>query len=123
MNFAEGTVANGAQGPVLELADGVRVPLTQAAVQPGAKLTLGVRPEHIETVAAPDGIAMEVEVIEPTGAETHLYGKVGGATWCVTSRERAALEPGQRVALRLPAQHMHLFDTQSGAGSRDTLSR
>ena len=40
---------------------------------------------------------------EPTGAETHLYGKIGGSPWCVTTRQRAALASGQRVSLRLPA--------------------
>jgi len=52
--------------------------------------------------------------VEPTGAETHLYGKIGGSTWCVTTRQRSMIEPGQRVALRLPAGHIHLFDTDSG---------
>jgi multiple sugar transport system ATP-binding protein len=53
-------------------------------------------------------------VVEPTGAETHLYGKIGGSTWCVTTRQRSKIEPGQRVTLRLPAEHIHLFDTESG---------
>ncbi|WP_133646248.1 ABC transporter ATP-binding protein [Paraburkholderia flava] len=118
MNFVEGVVTAGAQGPALTF-DGAEVALpgavaAQAAV--GAKLTLGVRPEHIELDAAASagGVAMNIEVVEPTGAETHLYGKIGGATWCVTSRRRTAFEPGQRVTLRLPAEHLHLFDTESG---------
>ncbi|MFC0399904.1 ABC transporter ATP-binding protein [Paraburkholderia rhizosphaerae] len=115
MNFAEGEVVAGDGGLALLLADGLRIALTgQLPVQPGAKVTLGVRPEHIETSAAQDGIPMAIEVVEPTGAETHLYGKVGGSAWCVTTRERAVLEPGQRVTLRLPAEHRHLFDTESG---------
>jgi multiple sugar transport system ATP-binding protein len=114
MNFAEGEVVAGDGGLTLLLADGMRIPLTGQQLQPGAKVTLGVRPEHIETGTAQDGMPMTIEVIEPTGAETHLYGKVGGDTWCVTTRERAALEPGQRVTLRLPAAHRHLFDTESG---------
>jgi multiple sugar transport system ATP-binding protein len=57
---------------------------------------------------------MDVEVVEPTGAETHLYGKIGGAAWCVTMRQRASIEPGQRVTVRFPDQHTHLFDTESG---------
>jgi multiple sugar transport system ATP-binding protein len=112
MNFAEGEVVSAANGVALQLADNVRIPLPGAAVAPGAKVTLGVRPEHIE--ASSEGIPMDVEVIEPTGAETHLYGKIGGAAWCVTMRQRASIEPGQRVTLRFPEQHMHLFDTDSG---------
>jgi multiple sugar transport system ATP-binding protein len=112
MNFAEGDVVSAANGVALKLGEGVQIPLPGATVQPGAKVTLGVRPEHIET--ASDGIPMDVEVIEPTGAETHLYGKIGGAAWCVTMRQRAAIEPGQRVTVRFPEQHVHLFDTGSG---------
>ncbi|MEI5997328.1 sn-glycerol-3-phosphate ABC transporter ATP-binding protein UgpC [Paraburkholderia bengalensis] len=112
MNFAEGEVVSAANGVALQLADNVRIPLPGASAKPGARLTLGVRPEHIE--ASSEGIPMDVEVIEPTGAETHLYGKIGGAAWCVTMRQRASIEPGQRVTLRFPEQHMHLFDTDSG---------
>jgi multiple sugar transport system ATP-binding protein len=116
MNFAEGVLVSGAGGLALKLADGTEValPQTPASAKTGAKVTLGIRPEHIETLAPPDGVSMEVEVVEPTGAETHLYGKIGGSTWCVTTRQRSTIEPGQRVALRLPIGHIHLFDTESG---------
>jgi multiple sugar transport system ATP-binding protein len=114
MNFAAGEVVSASNGLALQLADGVQIPLpgTSQAAKPGAKLTLGVRPEHIE--ASNEGIPMDVEVVEPTGAETHLYGKIGGAAWCVTMRQRASIEPGQRVTVRFPEQHTHLFDTESG---------
>ncbi|BCG00949.1 sugar ABC transporter ATP-binding protein [Paraburkholderia sp. PGU19] len=115
MNFAAGEVVSAPNGVALKLADGALIPLagtSQAAAKPGAKVTLGVRPEHIE--ASNEGIPMDVEVVEPTGAETHLYGKIGGAAWCVTMRQRASIEPGQRVTVRFPEQHTHLFDTESG---------
>ncbi|SEI66202.1 ABC transporter ATP-binding protein [Paraburkholderia diazotrophica] len=118
MNFAAGEVVSTANGVALQLGDGAQIPLQGAngvngtIAKPGAKVTLGVRPEHIE--ASNEGIPMDVEVIEPTGAETHLYGKIGGASWCVTMRQRASIEPGQRVTVRFPGQHMHLFDTESG---------
>jgi multiple sugar transport system ATP-binding protein len=112
MNFVAGEVVSTASGVALKLADGAQIPLPGALAKPGAKITLGVRPEHIE--ASQEGIPMDVEVIEPTGAETHLYGKIGGAAWCVTMRQRASIEPGQRVAVRFAEQDMHLFDTESG---------
>jgi multiple sugar transport system ATP-binding protein len=118
MNFAEGVIVNRAQGPglALQLADGAQIALESEpdSATPGAKVTLGVRPEHIETVTPTPDATLEVEVVEPTGAETHLYGKIGGNTWCVTTRQRSKVEPGQRVTLRLPAEHIHLFDTESG---------
>lgn len=115
MNFVEGEWQRDAHGARLLLADGgsIALPQTNLSTSPGAKITLGVRPEHIE-MRASEGVAMEVEVIEPTGAETHVYGKIGGCTWCATTRQRATIEPGQRVTLRLPAEHVHLFDTGNG---------
>jgi multiple sugar transport system ATP-binding protein len=118
MNFAAGVLVKRAegQGLSLKLADGGEIVLesTPASAVPGAKVTLGVRPEHVETMADRPDVTMEVDVVEPTGAETHLYGKIGGGTWCVTTRQRSTIEPGQRVTLRLPAGHIHLFDTESG---------
>ncbi len=116
MNFAEGVLVARGSGVALKLADGSEVPLPNApaSAKVGAKVTFGMRPEHIETIATPDGVTIEVEVVEPTGAETHVYGKIGGNTWCVTTRQRSKIEPGQRVALRLPDAHIHLFDTESG---------
>ncbi|MFL6637819.1 MAG: ABC transporter ATP-binding protein [Paraburkholderia graminis] len=116
MNFAEGIVVNHSQGLALRLADGGEIVLEGAPLSAnvGARVTLGVRPEHIETITQTPDAIMEVEVVEPTGAETHLYGKIGGNTWCVTTRQRSKVEPGERVALRLPAAHIHLFDTESG---------
>jgi multiple sugar transport system ATP-binding protein len=116
MNFAEGIVVNHSQGLALRLADGGEIVLEGAPLSAnvGARVTLGVRPEHIETITQTPDAIMEVEVVEPTGAETHLYGKIGGNTWCVTTRQRSKVEPGERVALRLPAAHIHRFDTESG---------
>ncbi|MFP3757856.1 TOBE domain-containing protein, partial [Cupriavidus sp. SIMBA_020] len=76
------------------------------------RVTLGIRPEHVEANAG--DVPFSVEVIEPTGAETHLYGKIGGQSWCVTTRARPGIEPGQRMTLGLPLAHLHLFDTESG---------
>src|SRR6202453_451429 len=69
MNFAEGVLVSGAGGLALKLADGTEValPQTPASAKTGAKVTLGIRPEHIETPAPLDGVSMEVEVVEPTG--------------------------------------------------------
>ena len=111
MNFAEGTVMSDARGTALVLEDGVRIALPEGKAQSGARVTLGVRPEHIE---AGGDVPFNVDVIEPTGAETHLYGKIGKTTWCVTTRARPDITPGQRMTLGLPLAHLHLFDTESG---------
>ena len=114
MNFAAGTVVSDARGAALVLEDGTRLALPAvlaARVQTGARVTLGIRPEHI---AATGDVPFQVDVIEPTGAETHLYGKIGASNWCVTTHTRMQVEPGQRMMLGLPEAHLHLFDTESG---------
>jgi multiple sugar transport system ATP-binding protein len=115
MNFAAGEVMADARGLALVLPDGVRIALperTADAAPAGARVTLGIRPEHIETTSG--DVPFVVDVVEPTGAETHLYGKIGGETWCATTRDRVPVEPGQRLMLGLPPACLHLFDTESG---------
>jgi multiple sugar transport system ATP-binding protein len=114
MNFVEGDVVANGQGLALVVRDGHPIPLPLDSARAGARVTLGVRPEHIEATLSDNGVPMDVDVIEPTGAETHFYGKVGDSIWCVATRQRSSLEPGQRVLLRLPPEHVHLFDTESG---------
>jgi len=114
MNFVAGTLMSDARGTALVLEDGVRIALPDALAArapAGARVTLGIRPEHVE---AGGDVPFPVDVIEPTGAETHLYGKIGGSSWCVSTHARVQIEPGQRMTFALPAAHLHLFDTESG---------
>ncbi|HTD02657.1 sn-glycerol-3-phosphate ABC transporter ATP-binding protein UgpC [Undibacterium sp.] len=116
MNFIEGTVQAGQQQAHLLTADGSRIPLPAANITPGQKVTLGVRPEHIALNESHfDGaVSMSLEVVEPTGAETYFYGKIGAAPCCVAARERLAMHAGQEISLTLPPEKLHLFDTASG---------
>ncbi|HWQ10034.1 MAG TPA: sn-glycerol-3-phosphate ABC transporter ATP-binding protein UgpC [Holophaga sp.] len=114
MNFVAGTVAAGAQGPVLATADGATFPLPAGCAEPGRQVTLGIRPEHV-VVADVGPVALAVDLVEPTGAETHFYSKVGGTSFCVAVPHRLDLVPGQTVHLDFPADRVHVFDTQSGA--------
>ena len=77
----------------------------------GQHLTFGLRPEH--TVLG-QGAEARVQVVEPTGAETHLTLDLGGEAFTVVTRDRLRLLPGDliRVALENPAHH--LFDAETG---------
>jgi multiple sugar transport system ATP-binding protein len=116
MNFVDGTVEASRDLPTLRLADGTRVPLP--ADLPGAlagkRVTLGVRPEEIAWSNGERALRLSVDVVEPTGAETHVYGKLADATWCLTTRDRTIDRPGIELGLELPPEHMHLFDADSG---------
>ncbi|HXI37663.1 MAG TPA: sn-glycerol-3-phosphate ABC transporter ATP-binding protein UgpC [Burkholderiales bacterium] len=78
----------------------------------GRDVLLGVRPEHLE-ISGDGGLAAEVVVVEPTGADTHIFCKVGGIDVTAVVRERHDFHPGK--ALRLKPRLTYVFDPSSGA--------
>jgi len=114
MNFIAGRVGKHDGMPVLVCSDGHEFPLPRdPALAPGRAVTLGIRPEHLG-LASDGTVKLKVDIVEPTGDETNLYGKVGDELVCVRLHRRAAVEPGQVVALAWPLERVHLFDTTSG---------
>jgi multiple sugar transport system ATP-binding protein len=98
----------------VRLGDGVRVEAVDAAAPPGTPVAVGIRPEHFVLTHAEDGIPFLLETVEPTGAETHLHGSVGGGEARVVLRERLSVRPGERLRLAVAPENVHLFD-ESGA--------
>jgi len=76
----------------------------------GRDVLVGVRPEHLDI--ADDGLAAEVVVVEPTGADTQIFCKVGSVDVTAVVRERHAFHPGE--AVRLKPRLTFLFDPASG---------
>ncbi|WP_411034871.1 ABC transporter ATP-binding protein [Shinella sp. BYT-45] len=93
--------------------DGTHLPVARpAAAAKGRELVYGLRPEHIALDAA--GIPAEVVVIEPTGYETQLIVKLGGADVTCVFRERVHVAPGETIRISIDAEHIHLFDAETG---------
>jgi len=118
MNFIDGRLEQGG----LALPSGTILPLeTQPSTAPGAKLTYGIRPEHlhVEPAGTAGAIPATVAVIEPTGADTTLIVKAEGGNLTVVLRERCALRPGEAVSLRPVVRQAHLFD---GEGRRIAMT-
>ncbi len=96
-----------------------RLPEPIAAALAGEAAVLGVRPEHLELVAADAGLAGgRVRFVEALGAETLVHLSLDDGT-PVTVRREGALEAdfdtarlvdGEPVGLSAAARHMHLFD-------------
>ena len=76
----------------------------------GRDVIVGVRPEHL--LVGPEGLEAEVVVVEPTGADTQIFCKVGGVDVTAVVRERHEFHPGERI--RLAPQLTYLFDPASG---------
>jgi sn-glycerol 3-phosphate transport system ATP-binding protein len=75
---------------------------------------LGVRPEHLVPCAAPQaGLTIEVDLVEPLGADTLVYGTTG-ETRVVVRLSAADPVPRGALPLRFDAAHAHWFDPASG---------
>ena len=93
-------------------AEGFSVDLGRTGLEPGRKLTFGIRPEHLRL--SDSGIPAEVVVVEPTGSETHVLARSGAREVVAVFRERHAFHPGDRLHLAPEPGMAHLFDGQSG---------
>ncbi|MDO9526311.1 MAG: sn-glycerol-3-phosphate ABC transporter ATP-binding protein UgpC [Gemmobacter sp.] len=108
MNFLQGEVA-GADG--LRLDDGAVLPLS--ARLPGAgRVTLGIRPEHL--MLADTGWPLVVSVVEPTGSETQITGRVAGHTLRILVRGRTDARPGDTLSVAAKPADLHVFDHGTG---------
>jgi multiple sugar transport system ATP-binding protein len=108
MNFIPGSVNGGG----VSVSGGIAFPLPRRAnLEANRPVLVGVRPEHL--AVSPDGLPAEVIVVEPTGADTQIYCKLGGVEIAAVVRERHAFRPGETV--RLAPQLTYLFDPASGA--------
>ncbi len=72
-----------------------------------AELTLGCRPQELEPCADADAdLRLRVDVVEPLGAETFVYGSPQGATAATSSRDESTQERLQSPSIvRLEPQH------------------
>ncbi len=112
MNFLEGKVTGGTS-PALVLATGTRIELSSAPGQSdGRDVVLGIRPEDI-SFAPEGGVTATVNVIEPTGSETHVALDLEGKELTWVMRERAALMPGQKIQISFKTPSLHFFDKTS----------
>jgi sn-glycerol 3-phosphate transport system ATP-binding protein len=78
---------------------------------------LGVRPEHLEPCAESEAmLTVEVDLIEPLGSDTLVYGHIGDAGGTrVAARLHASLAAKTgRLPLRYDPVNVHWFDPASG---------
>jgi sn-glycerol 3-phosphate transport system ATP-binding protein len=93
-----------------------------AGLPPAADL-IGVRPDDL-VMTAPDGpqlrLAGQVALLEPAGAESHIYLSLEGSAQPVTMRVQGPppVAEGAQVTLYAPLPALHPFD--SGTGLRVT---
>jgi multiple sugar transport system ATP-binding protein len=118
MNFlATELRAAGPDGVTVVLPGGrdVRVPVAAGTLQPGAKVTLGVRPEHLKTGGQGE-LSGDVIVAERLGGETYLYIRPAeGSLFVVQADGNNPTRVHDRVAVGIDPETCHLFDSDGRA--------
>jgi len=124
MNLFRGTVeaANGrlvfveaGAGATLRLALGDTLS-RKAAAYVGRPLVFGIRPENVTDILTagetdPQRTAeVQIEVVEPMGAETYLYLHTGVNSFIARVRATDRFDPNHRLKVSFEVEKAHLFD-------------
>jgi len=114
MNLIDAELRQSGNRRVAVAGDGTELPAPEIGSE-GQPVVYGVRPEHLTlTGDSQNGVAMEVVVVEPTGAETLVVGTVAGQQFQAVFRERHEFKPGETVHLAPAPGSVHLFDRSTG---------
>jgi sn-glycerol 3-phosphate transport system ATP-binding protein len=110
MNFMDGTLAKDGR---------IAIGSGPAGKGMGTLVTIGVRPDEIQLIEAPQkgSLDFEVELVEELGTGQVLYGRSGGLEMTVMrngSGEGGLPKAGQRLLLKIPMSAVHLFEVESG---------
>ncbi|KQT66024.1 MULTISPECIES: ABC transporter ATP-binding protein [unclassified Aureimonas] len=92
--------------------DGLVLPVSGSRPEAlGRDLVYGARPEAIHIGGT---IPLEVIVIEPTGSESQVLGRIGKTAVTCVFRERVTARPGETIHVSIDPNAVHLFDAKSG---------
>jgi len=116
MNLLDGVLERNADGIFIRTETAVIRVAGEMSGQSGSNVIVGVRPEHLKIVAdATEGsIPFDLDLIEPTGAETHLYGQTGKVLMTVALNDRFNAPLGSSLYLGIQEKHVHVFDKKNG---------
>lgn len=110
MNMLEGVVSPHCAGTID--AAGFNLKLAAAGLSAGQPVTLGVRPEDL--VISPDGLEMQIAVVEPTGPETFVTLRTERSEILASFREQRIFDVGERISVALRPGRAHLFSRDTG---------
>ncbi|WP_423068173.1 ABC transporter ATP-binding protein [Devosia sp. CN2-171] len=115
MNFIKGDLSSGtldASGTPISLAN------YQFNGTANGNVVLGIRPEHVavgeDARKMPFQIESEIEIVEPMGADTVAWTKLGGQSLTFRAAAEVHLEPGQKVLIGFDPARGSVFNAESG---------
>ena len=78
-------------------------------------MILGFRAEDAQVVESGGQINAPIYTMELLGDATMVTVRIGGALVSVKADKTYRAEIDDRVSIRVPTEHCHLFDAQTGA--------
>jgi multiple sugar transport system ATP-binding protein len=116
MNFLDGQWEGGAfRG------EGIALPIPARTGGAARPAILGIRPEHVATgplaEAAPVRAEVTVDIVEPMGSDTLVWGELGGKPFRIRMDGQARVAPGDRLPIGIDPARASLFD----AGTEERL--
>jgi ABC-type sugar transport system ATPase subunit len=115
MNMLEGRLVDG--GASVQIDDKVRWPLAQpvADADKAQTVTVGIRPEHLESTAAATDYQLNVDLVENLGADVLVYGQLAGQQMVLRQAGDATVATGDTLQIQpSSAGALHLFDRATG---------
>jgi sn-glycerol 3-phosphate transport system ATP-binding protein len=81
----------------------------------GRNVLFGIRPEHLEPCAQAEAVLVaDIDLIEPLGADTLVYGHLEGGTRIAARLNSSVDARAGKLPLRYRPEHAHYFDAQTG---------
>jgi multiple sugar transport system ATP-binding protein len=119
MNLVPAVVEAAGDGQALHLGAGLSVPIPPkpgCRFENGLKVVMGLRTEDLFIDQGPEDLAVShcvdglVKVVEPLGNETNLHMDLEGSRLVARCEGRRLVAVGDRLAMRMNLQHLHIFD-------------
>ncbi len=115
MNLMKVTIGQEGAQAMLPDGSGINLPLARSELA-GKSVVLGIRPEHFD-IGTPENhhLNLSVGVVEQLGADTLVHGLIGDNPVAVVARFEGVQKfaPGQALPLQIPADAIHLFDSET----------
>jgi len=127
MNFIEGKLVSASEeSSTVKLADGsvIKTAVDARDGVEGAKVTVGIRPEHWMFDKSGNTIIGEVIAVEHLGEATVLYLQASGALEPLVVRADAShsAKVGEKISVHLPPGRCYLFNDAGAAFRRVSVS-
>ena len=114
MNLLEGEIISNGGNPVFKNDNiELRVPTKYTSDVTG-RVTLGIRPEHVNVMLSRGEVKDTIDLVEPMGKDTLLYFDAGTERPFIVIVEglnSKNFKSGQKVGLNFPEDKVFLFDT------------